>query len=68
MTRRTAILLAPTAAQAQTKREELCFLPATELAQLLRRKQISSRELLEAHLRRIRLPALPPAWLDRLPV
>ncbi len=52
MTRRTAILLAA-AAQAQTRHEELCFLSATELAHRLRRKQISARELLEAHLRQI---------------
>jgi amidase len=33
--------------------DELCFRPATELAAMLRGKEISARELLEAHLDRI---------------
>ena len=33
--------------------EELHWLPATELAALVRRREVSARELLEAHLRRI---------------
>lgn len=33
--------------------DELCLLPATELAGLLRRRQISARELMDAHLDRI---------------
>ena len=33
--------------------DELCFTPATELASLVRRKEVSARELLEAHLDRI---------------
>jgi amidase len=32
---------------------DLCFLPATELAAMLRSREISARELLEAHLARI---------------
>jgi len=52
MTRRTAILLAGAAA-AQTKREELCFLTAIELQRRLRKKDLSARELLDAHLRQI---------------
>lgn len=54
MTRRTAIALtAAAAAQAQPKREELCFLSAVELRQRLRKKQVSAREVLDAHLRQI---------------
>ena len=52
MTRRTAIILSA-AVHAQTKREELCFLSATELARRLRKKEIGARELLDAHLRQI---------------
>jgi len=52
MTRRTALLLTA-AAHAQNKREELCFLSATELARRLRKKEIGARELLGAHLRQI---------------
>jgi amidase len=33
--------------------DELCFRPATELAAMLRGKEVSARELLEAHLARI---------------
>lgn len=33
--------------------EDLCFTPATELAAMLRRREVSARELLEAHLSRI---------------
>jgi amidase len=33
--------------------EDLCFLPATELAAMLRRRELSARELLDAHLDRI---------------
>ncbi len=33
--------------------EELCFLPATELARLIRSSELSAREVLAAHLRRI---------------
>jgi amidase len=36
-----------------TDNTELCFLPATELARLLRARQISALELLEAHLAQI---------------
>ncbi len=52
MTRRTAVFLTA-AAHAQSKGEELCFLSATELARRLRKKDISARELLDAHLRQI---------------
>jgi len=54
MTRRTAVLLSAAAAgTAQTKREELCFLSAVEMSRRLRAKQLSARELLDAHLRQI---------------
>lgn len=33
--------------------DELCYLPATELAAMVRRREVSARELLEAHLARI---------------
>jgi amidase len=33
--------------------EELCFTPATELAAMVRRREVSARELLDAHLDRI---------------
>jgi amidase len=33
--------------------DELCFTPATELARMLREREVSARELLEAHLDRI---------------
>ncbi|MGY2076331.1 MULTISPECIES: amidase [unclassified Blastococcus] len=36
-----------------TADDELCTRPATELAALVRRREVSARELLEAHLRRI---------------
>jgi len=52
MTRRTALLLT-TAAMAQSNNEELCLLSATELSRRLRKKEISARELLDAHLRQI---------------
>jgi amidase len=32
---------------------ELCFLSATEMARLIRRKALSTREVLDAHLRQI---------------
>ncbi len=52
MTRRSALLLS-SAVLAQPHREELCFLSASELQSRLRKKQISARELLDAHLRQI---------------
>lgn len=52
MTRREALLLA-TAAATHAKGEELCQLSAIDLARKLRRKQLSARELLAAHLRQI---------------
>jgi len=33
--------------------DDLCFTPATELAAMLRRREVSARELLDAHLDRI---------------
>lgn len=36
-----------------TQSSELCFMPATELAARLRRKDVSAREVLEAHLAQI---------------
>lgn len=53
MTRRTAVLLAAAAQAQPPKHEELCFLSATELASRLRQKQVSAREVLDAHLRQI---------------
>lgn len=41
--------------QASKPGGELCFLPATELVALIRRKKLSAREVMQAHLRRIRL-------------
>lgn len=38
---------------AGTPGDELCFMPATELARMLRQREVSARELLEAHLDRI---------------
>jgi amidase len=32
---------------------ELCFLPATELAQKIRQKEVSAREVVTAHLEQI---------------
>src|SRR5688500_11948170 len=37
----------------RTVDDELCFRPATELAALVRSREISARELLDAHLARI---------------
>ncbi len=50
-TRRDVIILPAAAAAASGP--DLCFLSATEMARRLRRKEISARELLEAHLRQI---------------
>jgi amidase len=36
-----------------TTGDELCFTPATELARMLREREVSARELLDAHLERI---------------
>jgi amidase len=46
-------------ADARARDDDLCLRPATELAALLRSRQVSARELLEAHLARIE--ALNPA-------
>lgn len=34
--------------------EDICFLPATEMAALIRRKELSAREVMQAHLRQIK--------------
>jgi amidase len=39
--------------QGGTSADDLCFTPATELARMLRQREVSARELLEAHLDRI---------------
>jgi amidase len=48
-----AVALSAAAQQMSGKTESLCFLSATELARRLRRKDVSAREVLEAHLRQI---------------
>ena len=53
MSRRSLLALAASAATAQTRSGELHRLSAVELQRLLRKKQLSARELLDAHLRRI---------------
>ncbi len=53
MTRRSLLALAASAATAQTRSGELHRLSAADLQRLLRKKQLSARELLDAHLRRI---------------
>lgn len=53
MNRREAIALAAAAAQAQSHAPELCRLTATELSRRLRAKNVSAREVLEAHLKQI---------------
>jgi amidase len=62
ITRRQAIKLGTTAAlaaavkgtaQTTSSASDICFLPAREMAALLRAKKLSSRELMEAHLRQI---------------
>jgi amidase len=55
MTRRTAISLlsASSAPLLAAEAPPLCFEPARSLADLIRRKKLSARELLEAHLKQI---------------
>lgn len=53
MTRRDAISLASLSAAPLSAAPALCSEPATKLADMLRRKRISSRELLDAHLSQI---------------
>lgn len=55
---------------AQAQAEELCFLPATELAARVRRKDVSAREVLSAHIAQIervnpRLNAIVTTAFDR---
>jgi amidase len=55
-TRREALAMAAMSAYAQDEKQgrpEICFLTATEMARRIRRKELSSREVLEAHLRQI---------------
>ncbi len=54
ISRREALALAAAGGQElRSKPPELCILPATELARRIRRKHLSAREVLEAHLRQI---------------
>src|SRR5579862_4866261 len=56
ITRRDALALAAAAAYGQEppkKAPEICFLTATELVRRMRRKELSAREVLDAHLRQI---------------
>ena len=56
ITRRDALALVAATAQGQeatAKAPEMCFLTATELARRIRRKDLSAREVLDAHLRQI---------------
>src|SRR5687768_3910257 len=55
MTRRTALSLLPlaTAPLASADAPPLCFMSATSLAEMIRRKKLSARELLDAHLKQI---------------
>jgi len=57
LTRRQATkLLGAAAAAAQflpAKESDICFLPATTMADLIRRKKLSARETLDAHLKQI---------------
>src|SRR5579863_8099780 len=56
ITRRDALALAAAAAYGQEppkKSPEICFLSATELLRRMRRKELSAREVLHAHLRQI---------------
>jgi amidase len=56
ITRRDALAQASAAAYGQEspqKSSEICFLTATELVRRMRRKEVSAREVLKAHLRQI---------------
>lgn len=56
VTRRAAAQLLGAAAATQllaSKGADVCFLPATEMADLIRRKKLSARETLDAHLKQI---------------
>lgn len=55
ITRRETLALAAAAANAQPPRSasDLCFQSATELARRLRRKEVSAREVLAAHMKQI---------------
>ena len=47
--------LVPTAAAATAKSDEICYMSATELVQLIRVRKLSAREIMVAHLERIAL-------------
>jgi amidase len=56
LTRREALAVAAVSAAAQEtprKPSDICFLTATEMARRIRRKDLSAREVLEAHLHQI---------------
>lgn len=53
MTRREAIATSTAAVSSAAAAPELCELTAVELARRLRKKEVSSQEVLEAHLKRI---------------
>src|SRR5580693_3490646 len=56
VTRRAAAQLLGTAAATQllaAEKSDICFLTATEMADLIRRKKLSARETLDAHLKQI---------------
>src|SRR5882672_10617022 len=56
ITRRDALALVAATANGQEtpgKAPEICFLTATELARQIRRKDLSAREVLDAHLQQI---------------
>ncbi len=49
-----AVVGAATSGVSAQSSTDLCFLPATELARLIRAKEVSAREVMAAHLERIR--------------
>jgi amidase len=40
---------------ASKRSDDLCFMPATEMSSLIRKKKLSAREVMQAHLRQIEL-------------
>lgn len=52
-TRRELLVAGPALAAQPSRVADLCFLPARQLATLIRAKKLSARELLQAHLRQI---------------
>ncbi len=53
LTRRDCLFLATASGAQAAPAPEICFLTATELASRIRRKDLSAREVLEAHLKQI---------------